>query len=78
MATLCFGLLSCVGFLCLYKKKIISFKKGIEMKPDENGNDVLPLSVNERISGFFSVGMIIFVVYCVAIMSYYVYLSVVL
>lgn len=78
VATLCFGLLSCVGFLCLYKKKIISFKKGIEMKPDENGNDVLPLSVNERISGFFSVGMIIFVVYCVAIMSYYVYLSVVL
>ena len=78
MATLCIGLLSLIGFLCLYKNKIISFKNALEMKPDENGNEVLPLSVSERISGFFSAPMVIFIVYCVAIMSYYVYLSVIL
>ena len=76
--TLLVGLLSLIGFLWYVKKNKITFKKEIEMKPDENGNKVLPLSVSERISGFFSIGMSIFVVYCVAIMSYYVYLSVIL
>ena len=76
--TLLVGLLSLIGFLWYVKKNKITFKKEIEMKPDENGNEVLPLSVSERISGFFSIGMSIFVVYCVAIMSYYVYLSVIL
>lgn len=76
--TLLVGLLSLIGFLGYVKKNKITFKKEIEMKPDENGNKVLPLSVSERISGFFSLGMSIFVVYCVAIMSYYVYLSVIL
>ena len=45
---------------------------------DENGNEVLSLSVWERAYGFFSVGMSIFVIYCVAMMSYYIYLSTVL
>ena len=76
--TLLVGLLSLIGFLGCVKKNKITFKKEIEMKPDENGNEVLSLSISERISGFFSIGMSIFVVYCVAIMSYYVYLSVIL
>ena len=76
--TLLVGLISLIGFLWYVKKNKITFKKEIEMKPDENGNEVLPLSVSERISGFFSIGMSIFVVYCIAIMSYYVYLSVIL
>lgn len=76
--TLLVGLLSLIGFLWCVKKNKITFKKEIEMKPDENGNKVLPLSVSERISGFFSIRMSIFVVYCIAIMSYYVYLSVIL
>ena len=76
--TLLVGLLSLIGFLGYVKKHKIAFKKEIEMKPDENGNKVLPLSVSERISGFFSIGMSIFVVYCIAMMSYYVYLSVIL
>ncbi|MBO5715735.1 MAG: CPBP family intramembrane metalloprotease [Clostridia bacterium] len=76
--TLLIGLLSCVGFLAFIKKHKITLGKKIEMKSDENGNEVLSLSVSERISGFFSFGMVIFVIYCVAIMSYYVYLSVIL
>ena len=72
------GLICCIGLFYYIKKNKITFKKGIEMKPDENGNEVLSLSVNERISGFFSRGMIIFVVYSLAIMSYFVYLSVML
>ena len=76
--TLLVGLLSLIGFLGYVKKHKIAFKKEIEMKPDENGNKVLSLSISERISGFFSVGMVIFVIYCFAIMSYYVYLSVIL
>lgn len=75
---LLFGLICCVAFLAYIKKHKIKFEKGIKMKPDENGNEVLPLSVDERISGFFSAGMMIFTAYCVAIMSYYVYLSVIL
>ena len=76
--TLLIGLISFLGLFWYIKKKKITFSKGIEMKPDENGNDVLPLSVGERISGFFSASMVIFIAYCVAIMSYYVYLSVIL
>lgn len=72
------GLICCIGFICYIKKHKITFKKGIEMKPDENGNEVLSLSISDRISGFFSVGMLIFVAYSVFMMSYFIYMSVVL
>ncbi len=52
-----------------------SFIQKLRMKPDENGNEVLPLSISERISGFFSVGIVLFTVYSVFIMIYYIYLS---
>ena len=75
---LIFGLISCVGFICYIKKHKITFKKGIEMKPDENGNEVLSLSIGDRISGFFTTGMSFFVAYSVIMMSYFIYMSVVL
>ena len=72
------GLICCVVFLLFVKQGKIVFKKGIEMKPDENGNEAFPLTVGERASGFLSIGMLLFVAYCVGIMSYFIYLSVVL
>jgi membrane protease YdiL (CAAX protease family) len=75
---LVFGLIGCIGFFYYIKKHKISFKKGIEMKADENGNEVLSLSISERISGFFSRGMVIFIAYSIVITSYFIYLSVIL
>ena len=51
------------------------FIKPLKLKPDENGEEVLPLSVGERVRGFFSVGNILFVMYSVTIMGFYLYLS---
>lgn len=47
----------------------------IEMKPDENGNEVLPLGTLDKVRGFFGVGMIFFIIYSVLTMAYYVFLS---
>lgn len=70
-----FAFISLVGYL------IYIFKKGriinkLILKPDENGNEVAPLSVSERAAGFFSPAMILFAVYSVIVMAYYVYLSI--
>ena len=72
------GLISCVGFVYYVKKHKITFKKTIEMKPDENGNKVLSLSIGDRISGFLSAGMLIFVAYSLIMMAYFIYMSVIL
>lgn len=69
-----------VMFASLCGYMIYILKKGkiinkLVLKPDENGNEVAPLSVSERISGFFSIGMIFFTLYSVVVMAYYIYLS---
>ncbi len=56
------------------------FKKGsfmgkLILKPDENGEEVAPLSAREKVSGFFSGGMTVFVLYAVFTMIFYIYLS---
>lgn len=47
----------------------------IRMKPDENGEAVEPLSAREKTVGFFSFGMVMFVVYALIIMIGYMLLS---
>jgi hypothetical protein len=56
------------------KKKYINY---IEMLPDENGEEVISLSAKERISGFFSPAMIVFVVAVFIQMLYYISFSLV-
>lgn len=51
------------------------FIKPLRLKPDENGEDVLSLTAGERVRGFFSIANILFVLYSVAIMGFYLYLS---
>ena len=66
--------ISLLVLLCqIYKKG--SFIEKLRMKPDENGNEVAPLTLGERVSGFFSVGIILFTAYSVFVMIYYIYLS---
>lgn len=69
-----FMAISLVGFLLHILKKGRFIGK-LVLKPDENGEQVAPLSIGERVSGFLSIGMIIFVVYCMATMVLYIYLS---
>ena len=66
--------ISLAVFLVMILKKG-SFMKKTVMKPDENGEEVLPLSFSEKAAGFFSIGMIMFVVYSFITMAYYVYKS---
>ena len=69
-----FMAISLVGFLLSILKKG-SFIRPISMKPDENGEPVAPLSVAEKISGFFTLKMILFIIYSFATIAYYIYLS---
>ena len=58
-----FAIISLVGFcIYAYKKKRRAISPFV-LKPDENGNEVLPLSVRERASGFFCVGIALFAIY---------------
>ena len=67
--------ISLVVFLVMILKKGSFIEKTV-MKPDENGEEVLPLSFSEKAEGFFSVGMIMFVMYSFITMAYYVYKSI--
>lgn len=69
-----FTFVSLIGFLFIILKRGYIFKK-MEMKPDENGCEVAPLSISERVCGFFSVGMVLFIAYSFLMMTYYIYLS---
>lgn len=66
--------ISLVVFLLSILKKG-SFINKLVLKPDENGEEVQPLSASEKVGGFFSAGMMIFVLYAVFTMIFYVYLS---
>lgn len=66
--------MSIIGLLA-YKKDGGELIEKLRLKPDENGGEVMPLTLGERVSGFFSAGMTLFTVYSVATMIYYVYLS---
>ena len=52
-----------------------SFIHPLKLKPDENGEEVAPLTVSERVRGFFSPAMIIFIIYSIATMMFYIFLS---
>lgn len=75
LATWVFAAISLCAFLVRINKRGTVGVYKLEIKPDENGEPVLPLSVAERVSGFFSVGMIIFVLFSFFTMAYYLYLS---
>lgn len=71
-----------LGFLALglvvYLVKILKGEKlftPLKLKPDENGDEVAFLTVKERILGFASTGMIIFILYSLLTMISYIYLS---
>ena len=65
-----------MGIIVYVKKKGRLIDKLI-LKPDENGEAVMPLSVRERISGFFSTGVVIFTIYSLLIMIGLIWLSVI-
>lgn len=65
--------------LAVFLIKIIkkgSFIQKLTLKPDENGNEVAPLTISERITGFFSLGISLFTMYSIAMMVYFIYLCV--
>jgi hypothetical protein len=66
--------ISLAVFLVLILKKGRFIEKTV-MKPDENGEEVLPLTFSEKAAGFFSVGMLMFVIYSFITMAYFIYKS---
>lgn len=70
-------LLAAISVLCLafLFKRSGGFLTRLEMKPDENGNEVIPLSASEKFSGFFTGAMIIFILYSLLTMLIYIALS---
>lgn len=68
--------ISVVGVVIYVKKKGRLIDK-LVIKPDENGREVSPLTVQERVSGFFSGGIILFIVYSMIVMTGLVILSMV-
>ena len=52
------------------------FADKLQMKPDENGEEVLPLSFAEKASGFTSLGMIMFIIYSLSVMIMFILKSV--
>ena len=46
------------------------YARRLEMMPDENGEEVKPLTKGQKVGGFFSVGMIIFIALIYVQMSY--------
>ncbi len=70
-------LLAVISVICLafLLKKNGGFLSRLEMKPDENGNEVIPLSTSEKLSGFFTGAMIIFILYSLLTMIIYIVLS---
>lgn len=71
---LVFVIISIVGFVYTWRREGTVFDK-TQMKLDENGEDVLPLSISEKISGFFTTRMTLFTIYSILMMTYYIYLS---
>ena len=70
------SLISLVGLVIYVKKKGRLVDK-LVIEPDENGNSVYSLTVSEKISGFFSSGVIVFIIYSLVIMMGLIFLSVV-
>ncbi len=67
--------------LCLIIFLLGVLKRGtiagkLQMKPDENGEEVLPLSFADKLGGFGSLGMILFVIYSFAVMTMFILMSV--
>ena len=67
------GISIIVLILCKKQKGNI-FDKTV-MKPDENGETVLPLTAKEKVAGFFTMRMTMFTLYSILMMIYYIYLS---
>lgn len=67
------GIALLVFLIDILKSK--SFIHPLRLKPDENGEEVAPLTMSERMRGFFSPAMVIFIIYSVATMIFYVFLS---
>lgn len=72
-----FSAVSLVAFLIYIARRGRVFTPTV-MKPDENGEPVAPLPRADRISGFFTPMMIIFVAYSIIVMVYYFALSLIL
>ena len=68
------SLISAVVFAMHFGKRGCIFDK-LVLKRDENGNEVAPLSVRERICGFFSKGMTLFTIYCILVALGLIYMS---
>lgn len=66
--------ISIIGLILCKKQKGNIFDKTV-MKPDENGETVLPLTAKEKVAGFFTVRMTMFTLYSILMMIYYIYLS---
>ena len=67
--------LSVLSALYLVLKHKKARKKAVEEATTDEDETVLPLGTGEKVGGFFSVGMIIYIAYCVLKMAYYLYIS---
>lgn len=67
-------IISAIGLGIYFKKKGRLIEKTV-LKPDENGNEVALLSIQERVSGFFSIGIVLFTAYSLTTMIGLVLLS---
>lgn len=72
-----FAVISLVA-LAVYAKKRGCLIDKLILKPDENGEAVAPLSLKERVSGFFSTGIVLYTIYALFTMIGLVYLSAVM
>ena len=66
--------------ICSAVFAVYIIKKGelidkLVMKPDENGDAVMPLGRSERVRGFFSRGVVLYIVYAMLRAVYLIYLS---
>ncbi len=72
--------ISLVFLICAAVFIVITIKKGelidkLVLKPDENGDPVSPLSARERVSGFFSRGVVLYLSYAIFRAIYLIYLG---
>lgn len=73
-AILLLGAVSAACLLLILRKSGGVFSE-YRLKPDENGEEVLPLTAKEKMSGFFTPPMMMFILYSVLTMVSYIFLS---
>lgn len=75
MASVAVIFVICTAVFAVYIIKKGELIDKLVLKPDENGGAVKPLTFSERIRGFFSRGVVLYIVYAMLRAMYLIYLS---